>query len=303
MLAERRRRAADRERLVGLAERHRRLRMLADEGAIDFLDESARMQLRILQQFDRQPRHAGCDARGLQHVHRLIRIARRSPGGDRRLDLAFDGAPPGAVFSFASAAQSARPSTASELRPHRIAGNRNDDPVVVAGAAKAAMRHKVRMTIAVFHRRPAVDRMRDDPGRRKRHHAFDLREIDELALAGEFGVDQRGEHRGAAVQTADGVAERGVAHDRRSVGIADHTRQARALLERRAIGAAIAMDAAGAERRHRHHDQLWIELAQHLVAQAQLRQHFDGVIVDHEIGVGEQPLRKIAVPAAGSDRA
>ena len=282
MFAERRRHAADRKRRFGFAERHRRLRMLADEGAIDLLNEAARMQLPVLQQLDRQPRHAGRDAGRLQHAHRLFRLARRSPGGDRGLDLALDGAPSSRCLQLCVGRPIGAAEQLRKLRPHRIAGNRDHDPIVVAGAGETAMRHEIRMAIAVFHRRLAVDRMRNDPGRGKRHHAFDLREIDELALAGEFRVDQRGEHRGAAVQSADRIAKRRMAHDRRSIGVTDHARQARALLERRAIGAAVAMHAAGAERRHRHHDELWIELAQHLIAKPELRQHFDGVIVDDE---------------------
>src|SRR3954471_17120939 len=152
------------------------------------------------------------------------------------------------------------------------------------------MRYEVRMAVAVFHRRLAVDRMRDDPGGFERHHAFDLREIDELALAGQPRVDQGDENRGGTVQTADGVAEGGVAHDRWAIRITHHARQARALFQRRAIGAAIAIGAAGAERRHRHHHELWIELAQNVVAQAELRQHLDRIIVDNNVGIGQQPL-------------
>src|SRR3954466_5522488 len=96
------------------------------------------------------------------------------------------------------------------------------------------------MAIAVFYRLLAIDRMRDDPGSGKRDHAFDLREIDELAVTGQPCMDQGNEDRGAAVQSADSVAERRVAHDRRSINVADDARQARALLQRRAIGAAIA---------------------------------------------------------------
>ena len=105
------------------------------------------------------------------------------------------------------------------------------------------MRHEIRMTIAVFLRLLAVDRMRDDPGSSKRHHAFDLREIDELALAGTPCVDQGDENSGASVQSADGVAERRMAHDGWPIGVANDARQGRALLKRRTIGAAIAINA------------------------------------------------------------
>ena len=105
------------------------------------------------------------------------------------------------------------------------------------------MRHEIRMTVAVFHRLLAVDGMRDDPGSSKRHHAFDLREIDELALAGTPSVDQGDENGGASVQSANGVTERRVAHDGWPIGVSDDARQARALLERRTIGAAIAINA------------------------------------------------------------
>ena len=80
------------------------------------------------------------------------------------------------------------------------------------------MWHKIRMAIAVFDWRLAVDRVCDNPGRGERDHALDLREIDELPLAGEFCMDQRDQRRRTAVQAADGVAERGMAHDRRTEG-------------------------------------------------------------------------------------
>ncbi len=158
------------------------------------------------------------------------------------------------------------------------------------------MRREVRMTVAVFHRHLSVDRMRHDPGSGERHHAFDLREIDELALAGKLCVDQSGEHGRASIQSADGVAERRVAHNRRPIGIADNARQARALLECRTIGATIAIDAACAEGRHRHHHELWIDLAQHLIAESEFRQYLDGIIVDDEIRVGQQLPRKTQAP-------
>src|SRR5581483_5830663 len=44
VFAERRRRKADRKRLVAFAERQRRLRMRSDEGAVDVLNEAARVQ-------------------------------------------------------------------------------------------------------------------------------------------------------------------------------------------------------------------------------------------------------------------
>src|SRR5882672_2630349 len=127
------------------------------------------------------------------------------------------------------------------------------------------------MTIAVFYRLLAVDRMRDDPRSGKRHHAFDLREIDELALAGTPCVDQGDEHGGASVQSANGVAERRVVHHGWPIGVSDDARQARALLKCRTIGAAVAINAPRAECRHRHHHELWIYLAQHVIAEPKFR--------------------------------
>src|SRR5712664_4051687 len=149
------------------------------------------------------------------------------------------------------------------------------------------------MTIAVFHRLLTVDGMRDDPGSGKRHHAFDLREIDELAPAGTPSVYQGDENGGASVQSANGVAERRMAHDGWTIGVSDDAGQARTLLERRTIGAAIAINAPRAERRHRHHHQLWIYLAQHLIAEPKFRQYLDGIVVDSEVSTGEELFGKM----------
>ena len=86
--------------------------------------------------------------------------------------------------------------------------------------------------------------MRHDPGSGKRHHAFDLREIDEVALAGTPCVNQSDEDGGASVQSAYGVAERRVAHHGWSIGVTNDARQARALLKRRTIGAAVTINAS-----------------------------------------------------------
>jgi len=82
------------------------------------------------------------------------------------------------------------------------------------------------MTIAVFHRLLAVDGMRDDPGSGKRHHAFDLREIDELAPAGTPSVDQGDGERRRFRSIANGVAERRMAHDGWPIGVSDDAGQA-----------------------------------------------------------------------------
>ena len=80
-------------------------------------------------------------------------------------------------------------------------------------------------------------------------------------------VDQRGQHRRAAVQAADGVAEGGMAHHRRAV----RSRRPRS------AGPTLAPASSHrrgnrekrwrAERGHRHHDELRVQLAQHVVAE------------------------------------
>ncbi len=107
------------------------------------------------------------------------------PGGNRSFDVAFDGASAGRRLQLDVGGPVGAAKQRRQLRPHRIGGNRHHDPVVIASAGKAAMRHEIRVPVAVFHRFLAVDRMRDDPGRGERHHAFDLREIDELADTGQ----------------------------------------------------------------------------------------------------------------------
>ena len=262
------------------------------------------MQLRIVQQLDRQPRHAGGDARRLQRVHRRFGIARGSPGRNRGLDLAFDRAPSGRGRQASDRTPSRRGRAAWRAS---ATSHREETATTIQLSAPAQGKQpcgtKSGWRLPYFTGAlPSIECAMIQGAANGIMHSICARSMN-WPLPVRLRVDQRGEHRGAAVQAADGIAERGVAHDRRPIGIAHHARQARALLQRRAIGAAIAVHAAGAERRHRHHHELWIELAQDLVAETELRQHLDRIIVDHEIGVGQQPLGEIRAPAAASGRA
>ena len=178
--------------------------------------------------------------RPLQRAHRLVRRRVPRPGGERGLDLALDAraarprSQPGVRGQFG---------TPTNSQPGHIAsGNRHHDPPSGTGTGERAMRQKSGWRLP-YSPAPCRDRMRDDPGRGKRHHAsicarsmnwplpVSLAWISAVSTAAQPSKPRR--HR-----------RRRLAHDRRAVRRRRRRRQARALLQGRAVGAAVAEDAA-----------------------------------------------------------
>ena len=88
-------------------------------------------------------------------------------------------------------------------------------------------------------------------------------------------------------------------HHRRRALLALQVRQARRLLHGRSVGAVAAPRPAGAERRHRDHDQRRVDRMQRVPPQAELRQHGGGVVLDHHVGHRDQPLHQLDAARRG----
>ncbi len=205
------------------------------------------------------PSYAGSNSYRLQFDHCLICITGARPGFDSVLDVILN-----ATAGFRRIKRGVRGPVSSTNKsgqplPHLIVGGSYYKPVILARASKAAVRHEMRMSIAVPFRRHRVDRVDSEPWRRKWQHAFDLGKVNKLSLPGITGTNQRDQNCGAAVQAADSISEGNMAHHGRHIGLSDHSRQARALLESRAVGPTIAIPTIRAKRGHRQLNQSRVE--------------------------------------------
>ena len=285
VLAERCRRRPHRDGCVSHAIGRRRLRMAADIGALDPLPEAPRLEMRIVDQLDRDgaPRRPPRPRAAESPSPRQANAAASRPRPRARSRLPVRGV-------RAVRARIVQPMTRASAVHIASSVDGDEHPFVGARRRKDAVRLVERMAVAGARRDAAGGRLLDRPGGRERQHALDLGEIDELALPRPLAMQQRDQHGRAGIEAADGVAEGEMVHHRRIVGPAGDARQAGALLERRAVGARLLPRAGAAEGRHRDHDQRRIHLGELGIVEAELAQHLGGVVLDHRVGALHQRL-------------
>ncbi|MDA9505447.1 hypothetical protein XI09_12350 [Bradyrhizobium sp. CCBAU 11386] len=226
----------------------------------------------ILEQVDWMPNYGGSNPYRLQFEHRLICITAARPGFDGVLDVVVN-----ATAGFCRIKRRVYGPVWSTNKtgkplPHLVVGGGYYKPVILARASKAAVRHELRMSIAVPFRRHRVDRVDSEPWRRKWQHAFDLGEVSKLPLPGITGTNQRDQNCDAAVQAADSLSEGNIAHHGRKVGLSDYARQARALFESRAVRTTIAINTIRTKRGHRQLNPLRVERSERITTWSELRQ-------------------------------
>lgn len=117
----------------------------------------------------------------LQLRHGLIRIPAERPGSDGSLDHILDAAASFRRFQRRFRGPVWPSHRDGKTAPHIRRGYH--DLVVWPCTLEAAVRHELRMPVAVSCRRHTAERVHGDPWRRKRHHAFDLRQLDELSCS------------------------------------------------------------------------------------------------------------------------
>ena len=122
--------------------------MFSDKGAVDFLNKPARLQLRVLQQFDREPRHTGGNASRLQRHHRKIRTDRHGPLPDCDFDAVLFRA---AAFGGGERAIRSEIGAVHDLAqgaPFRVVAHRQRNPLILTEAGEASVRNVKRVAIA-----------------------------------------------------------------------------------------------------------------------------------------------------------
>ena len=185
-------------------------------------------------------------------------------------------------------------------------------PVVVPARMRAIgiMRRNRRPTVVVDQRRAGpvrtVARRKASPPRpapvhreiqqrrtverNARHH---LRQVDMLAAPRHVAMVEAGERTHRPVHAAGIIHVRPAPASRRLVGQAGEMRQPRDRLSDRTERGVMVIATGMAVARHRHIDDVRLDLAQLVIAEAPVPQHARAEILDHDVGDGDQPLHDL----------
>ena len=181
-----------------------------------------------------------------------------------------------------------------QRRPLGVAADGDGDPAVVAAARKHAVRcgRRSRMLVALGFAGATVEGVVHIGWPHHLHHRFLLREVDVLAFAAVAPMRERGEDGEAAEDAGKGVGIGVLDRDRGFTLVAHQAIQAGERGQAEAVGAHMLEWPVEPGGRHRKQDDVGLDRAQRFVADAQTLHHAGAEVLDHDVGLGNQPQRQ-----------
>ena len=174
--------------------------------------------------------------------------------------------------------------------PFGVGADADRDPLLLAGAGVDVVRGHPVVAVALVFGQPPVHRPVHVELAEHRGHRLALREVDVLAAAGATAVDEGGGHGGGGGDPGDGVAVGDAALVGHAVvAVAAGGGEAGHHLDDRSVADGVALGAGFAEAGHADDDDVVALLAQPFVAEAEVVHHVGAIVLDHHIGLGDQP--------------